>query len=82
MLANYTRIRLISSRYQEEGLSKGAIGYIIETYDDGAYEVEFSAPDGTTIAQLVLEEDEIQRAELPNPKPVTDEIELRLDKAA
>jgi len=65
MLANYSRIRLMSHHYQDEGVSIGAIGYIIETYDDNAYEVEFSASDGITIAQLVLEEHEIQLAELP-----------------
>jgi len=65
MLANYSRIRLMSHRYQDEGVSIGTIGYIIETYDDGAYEVEFSASNGITIAQLVLEEHEIQLAELP-----------------
>jgi hypothetical protein len=49
----------MTNRYKDEGVSVGAIGYIIETYNDGAYEVEFSTKDGTTIAQLVLEEHEI-----------------------
>jgi len=84
MLANYSRIRLMTSRHETSaGVSSGAIGYIIETYNDGAYEVEFSATDGTTIAQLVLEENEIQLAELPtHQQPVRDDMESRLDQAA
>ncbi|GEM_PF-865062 len=67
MLNNYSRIRLLTPNYESEGVPLGSIGYLIETYSDGAYEVEFSAPDGTTIAQLVLNEAEIQLAELSMP---------------
>jgi hypothetical protein len=67
MLNNYSRIRLISPHYESEGVPRGSIGYLIETYPDGAYEVEFSAPDGTTIAQLVLNDAEVQLAEWPLP---------------
>jgi hypothetical protein len=67
MLNNYSRIRLITPHYESEGVPLGSIGYLIETYPDGAYEVEFSAPDGTTIAQLVLNDAEVQLAELSIP---------------
>ncbi len=68
MLNNYSRIRLTTPHYESEGVPLGSIGYLIETYSDGgAYEVEFSAPDGTTIAQLVLNDSEVPLAELPVP---------------
>jgi hypothetical protein len=67
MLNHYSRIRLLTPHYESEGVPRGSIGYLIETYPDGAYEVEFSAPDGTTIAQLVLNDAEVQLAELPSP---------------
>lgn len=62
LLPNYARVRLTTNRYSDDGVAHGAIGYIIEVYDD-AYEVEFSAPDGTTIAQIVVNRDEVERAE-------------------
>ncbi len=72
MLSNYSRIRLISDNYKDEGVPENSVGYIIETYDDGAYEVEFSEPDGTTIALLALKESELELAEL------SDEIALEI----
>ncbi len=74
MLNNYSRIRLISDNYKDEGVPENSIGYIIETYDDGAYEVEFSEPDGTTIALLVLRESELELAELSDEMTVAFEI--------
>ncbi len=64
MLNNYSRIRLISDNYKDEGVPENSVGYIIETYDYGAYEVEFSEQDGTTTALLVLKESELELAEL------------------
>lgn len=54
----YSRIRLLTDEYCSEGICIGAIGYIIEVYADDAYEVEFSDEAGTTIAQIVLKEDQ------------------------
>ena len=58
-LQNYTRVRLLTDVYAAEGAQRGALGYIIEVYDDGAYEVEFSHPDGVTYAQIVAREDDL-----------------------
>lgn len=69
MLKNYTRVRLLTDDYEKEGVSGGAVGYVIETYDDGAYEVEFSDSGGTTLALLTLEESELESAELPETGP-------------
>jgi hypothetical protein len=46
-------------RYSGDGVDAGALGYIIEVYPDGKYEVEFSDGTGKSIAQLVLSESEI-----------------------
>jgi len=66
-MKNYSRIRLTTNRYKYENLPRGSVGYIIETYDDKEYEVEFSDKDGITIAQIVLKESEIEPAELTEP---------------
>jgi len=59
MLKNYSRVRLLTDRYREEGVAAGAIGYVIEVYPGGNYEVEFSDENGITIAQIVAREDEL-----------------------
>ena len=71
MLENYSRVCLLNNHYEKENIPKGSFGYIIETYDDGAYEVEFSDSDGITIGLLVLRESEIQLAPLSTQKTNT-----------
>jgi hypothetical protein len=71
MLANYSRVRLVTDRFRSEGLDYGAVGYIIEVYGDGAYEVEFSDNSGITIAQIVARAGEL---ELWEPTPPGDEL--------
>lgn len=63
-LAQYSRIRLLTDVYESEGVSVGAIGYIIEVYNDEAYEIEFSDDNGITIAQVVVKQNEVESAEL------------------
>jgi hypothetical protein len=60
---NYSRVRLLTSRYDQQGVSAGAIGYIIEVYDQEAYEVEFSDENGITIAQLAVPQREVELAD-------------------
>jgi hypothetical protein len=60
---NYSRAVLLTNKYQSERVSTGDIGYIIEVYDDVRYQVEFSDSKGITIAQLVVQEDEITPSE-------------------
>ena len=59
MLPRYARVKLVSDRHRADGASAGMLGYIIELYPNGKYEVEFSNPDGTTIAQVVVDEGEL-----------------------
>jgi hypothetical protein len=56
----YSRVRIRSSRHTSEGAPQGSLGYIIESFDDGAYEVEISDLDGVTLAQIVVRPDEIE----------------------
>lgn len=58
-LNSLTVIRLLTDRYRDEGVAAGATGVILDVYDD-AYEVEFSAQDGTTIAWFAVGKDEVE----------------------
>ena len=50
---------LVTDRHESEGVRRGMTGYVIEVYDDGNYEVEFSdSATGVTLAQLVVREDD------------------------
>lgn len=55
MLPEYSRVRVVTDKYAKDGVPEGTTGYVIEVYDDGSYEVEFSDPEtGSTFAQLVI----------------------------
>lgn len=58
-IPNYSKVKLVTNCYVQKGVGIGSIGYVIEIYPDGNYEVEFSDKDGITIAQLVLGSNEI-----------------------
>ena len=42
ILPPYSLVELVTDRYQKRGVSVGAIGTILEIYEDEAYEIEFS----------------------------------------
>jgi len=47
--------------HPEHGLEEGDVGKVVHRYTSGeAYEVEFLAGDGTTLAVLTLECDEVR----------------------
>ena len=62
MLPLLSLVRLTTDRYADRGVGAGAIGTVVLVYDD-AYEVEFSRPDGTTIAWFTVRPDELERVE-------------------
>lgn len=43
----------------EHGLVRGQVGTVVERFDDGAYEVEFSDDAGRTYAELALSADSL-----------------------
>jgi hypothetical protein len=59
----YQRVRLMNNEHVDEGISKNALGYIIEIYEDNSLELEFSNENGITIATIVVSENEIELAE-------------------
>ena len=69
MLENYSRVRLQTEKYVALGASIFDVGYIIETYPNGDYEVEFSDTSGKTTAQIVAREEELQLADEVHPAP-------------
>jgi hypothetical protein len=64
-LEPYSLVKLLTDRYQDRGVTAGAIGTILEVYEDETYEIEFSRDDGTTIAWFAVLQNEV--------KPLTDE---------
>jgi hypothetical protein len=60
-LPEFSPVRLTTDRYSSKGVGRGAIGFILDVYDDG-YEVEFSRLDGTTIAWFAVEPQDIEPA--------------------
>ena len=62
VLRQFSAVRLTTDRFLDEGVSVGAIGFILDIFDDG-YDVEFSRPeDGSTIALLFLKPADIEPA--------------------
>lgn len=73
MIKNYSRVRLLTDKYVPNGAPRGAVGSVIETYDNGAYEVEFADEDGIDYAQIVACEAELHVEgpdEEPNKEPM------------
>jgi hypothetical protein len=59
-LKTYSLVQLVTDHYQARGVSIGAVGTILEVYDGGNYEVEFSHHDGTTIAWFAVSQSEVK----------------------
>jgi len=66
MIEPYSRVQLVGNKYEADCGYNGMIGYVIESYPDGKYEVEFSNSEGISIAQFVVDEDDLILA--PEPK--------------
>jgi len=56
-------VRIVTDRFRDEGAPPGTIGYVVEKWRDGVFEVEVSREDGTTIAMFSPREEELERAE-------------------
>jgi hypothetical protein len=59
----YNRVRYVGAPGEFERVSPDDIGYVIEDYGDGNFEVEFSNPDGTTRTQAVIARQNLELAE-------------------
>ena len=58
-IQNYSRIIALNNKFQQEGVTRGMTGYVIEAYNNGMYEVEFSDQYGITIAIVVMSDQDI-----------------------
>jgi hypothetical protein len=56
----YERVRLRSDRFANDGAKSGNLGFVIEIYEDGSCEVEFSDANGITFAQIVAQPEELE----------------------
>lgn len=61
-LPEFSPIRLTTDRFSvSEGVARDAIGVILDVFVDG-YIVEFSRPDGTTIAWFAVKPEDVEPA--------------------
>lgn len=59
----YDRVRLKTDKYLSEGIKKGDIGVILEDYEDGCFEVEFSDINGVTIALFAFPKEDFEESD-------------------
>lgn len=62
----YKKVRLLTDKYLEKyGIRKGDLGFTLEDYNDGNFEVEFSdSTNGYTIALLAIPGNELEVIEI------------------
>jgi hypothetical protein len=60
-------VRIITSRFADQGAPAGTIGYVIDEHADGGIEVEVSASDGTTIAWFGAKQEDVELADRTDP---------------
>jgi hypothetical protein len=64
VVEKYSKVKMLTNKYYNDGVLIGYVGYIIEIYDDGNCEVEFSdSTTGITFAQIVVEPSEVKLEE-------------------
>ncbi|MDK2763739.1 DUF4926 domain-containing protein [Alteromonas sp. 07-89-2] len=56
----YKKVVLKASEFKDEGLPEGVVGYVIDDFGDGNYDVEFSNENGETIDILVLNSNQFE----------------------
>ncbi|MGJ7622068.1 DUF4926 domain-containing protein [Variovorax sp. GB4P3] len=61
----FSKVRYIGPKDFCSELNFGDIGYVIEDYGQGNYEIEFSLPDGSTKAQLGISESLLEQVKPP-----------------
>jgi hypothetical protein len=59
----YQRVKLITNKFIDLGVGINDCGYIIEIYNDDAFEIEFTKENGETLAMIVASINDIELAE-------------------
>ncbi|WP_454725796.1 MULTISPECIES: DUF4926 domain-containing protein [Cupriavidus] len=67
-LSLYSRVKYVGPNGIYDCIGENDVGYIIEDYGDGNYEVEFCDADGSTRAQSVIPEAFLQSTEVSTSK--------------
>lgn len=62
-MTTYRQVRITTDKFSDRGVRSGTKGFVIETYPDGASEIEIVNPDGSTLAQFVAQPDEFESVE-------------------
>jgi Domain of unknown function (DUF4926) len=75
-LEPYSVVELLTNHCHDRGVAAGAIGTILEVYNQEAYEIEFSRPDGTTIAWFAVPQNEVRALPTENLVPISPQKEL------
>jgi len=65
MIPLYSRVRILTDRFSDLGISTGAVGTTIEDWGDGNFEIDISDSEGTTLAMFVAHESEFELADGP-----------------
>jgi len=56
----YGQCFVIADKHVDPGVSRGAVGVILDVYETGDYEVEFSRPNGTTISWFAVHPEAVE----------------------
>ncbi|MEV4622347.1 DUF4926 domain-containing protein [Asanoa sp. NPDC049573] len=58
----YDQVRIVTSRFEGDGVVAGMRGYVVEKFADGEFEVEVSDPaTGETVALLTVRPGDVER---------------------
>ena len=67
-VAQYDAVRITTNRLADEGAPVGTVGFVLEIYEDGNFEVEVCNPDGSTAALVVASPGEVEPAGTTRPR--------------
>jgi hypothetical protein len=60
----FDRVRVTTNKFAESGAPDGAVGFVIGTHGDHAFEVEVTVPGGEgQLAHIIADPDDLKRAE-------------------
>ena len=62
-IRNYSKVKLLTDNYVNDGVHIGDTGYVVEVYEGKGYEVEFMDEQGNTINSFGVHLDEVEAVE-------------------
>lgn len=64
----YADVVLITRRYTEQGVMRNKIGRVVQIHADGTLEVEFSNRQGSLLARIAVQPDEVMQRHKLTPE--------------